>query len=131
MCRLKRQNSPAGALQIRKPGVQGGALLIQLRNATAQLANLSHQPRVIRQHVLYSLGIRPTGCIEPCLLDQVGRDIYGNGPRIIDVTLNRAGSLQHYPDTIKRNVTHYAKPLVAPPGARRVFRVRNNHNAGA
>jgi hypothetical protein len=58
-------------LQICEPGIESGAFLVQLRNATTQLANLSHQSRVIRQNVLYGIGIAPACRVEVCLIDQV------------------------------------------------------------
>ena len=48
---LKLKNSTAGVLQSCYTGVQGGALLIKLRNAAAQLAQLTDQSTVVLEHM--------------------------------------------------------------------------------
>ncbi len=78
---LKLKNRPAGVLQDCYTGVKGGALLIQLQRAIAQMANLSNQPRVILEnmHDGLEVGRTSTGRIEACLFDQVRRNLKRNG----------------------------------------------------
>lgn len=64
---LKLQNRSASSLQSRKTGVQGGALLVDLRYPAAKLANLSNKPGIVLDHMHYGALVVMTGGVEACV----------------------------------------------------------------